>query len=78
MDRTLENGMRFLVLPRSGAPTVSFVVQYTVGGVNEVLAVLLMARSQPYRWERVTTFLNPDADPLGAGQRDRWCGLLLR
>ena len=34
---TLDNGMRLLILPRSGAPTVSFVVQYGVGGVNERL-----------------------------------------
>ncbi|MSR35768.1 MAG: insulinase family protein [Gemmatimonadetes bacterium] len=33
----LENGMRFLVLARPGAPTVSFVAQYDVGGVNEHL-----------------------------------------
>lgn len=32
----LDNGMRFLLLPRSGAPTVAFVVEYAVGGVNEV------------------------------------------
>jgi len=35
----LENGLRLLVLPRPGAPTVSFVVQYEVGGVNEHLGV---------------------------------------
>ncbi len=29
--------MRFLILPREGAPTVSFVVQFQVGSVNEVL-----------------------------------------
>jgi predicted Zn-dependent peptidase len=34
---TLENGMRFLILPRSGAPTVSFVTRFGVGGVNEHL-----------------------------------------
>ena len=34
---TLDNGMRFLVLPQRGAPTVSFVTQYAVGGVNENL-----------------------------------------
>lgn len=33
----LGNGMRFLVLPRPGAPTVAFVTQYAVGGVNEHL-----------------------------------------
>jgi predicted Zn-dependent peptidase len=32
----LDNGMRFLLLPRPGAPTVAFVVEYAVGGVNEV------------------------------------------
>ncbi|MEX0979872.1 MAG: pitrilysin family protein [Gemmatimonadota bacterium] len=37
VEHTLENGMRFLILPRDGAPTVSFVVHVAVGGVNEVL-----------------------------------------
>jgi predicted Zn-dependent peptidase len=32
----LDNGMRFLLLPRPGAPTVAFVVEYRVGGVDEV------------------------------------------
>ena len=36
VEHELANGMRFLVLPRRGAPTTSFVVQYRVGGVNEV------------------------------------------
>ncbi len=31
----LQNGMRFLVLPQTGAPTVSFVTEFGVGGVNE-------------------------------------------
>jgi len=31
----LENGMRVLLLPRRGAPTVSFVMQYAIGGVHE-------------------------------------------
>jgi len=35
-EHALANGMRFLVLPRHAAPTVSFVVRYGVGGVNEV------------------------------------------
>jgi predicted Zn-dependent peptidase len=33
----LDNGMRVVVLPRAGAPTVAFVVQYAVGSVNERL-----------------------------------------
>lgn len=37
VEHTLDNGMRLLILPRSSSPTVSFVVQYEVGGVNEVL-----------------------------------------
>lgn len=36
VEHQLANGMRWLVLPRTGAPTVSFVVQYRVGAVNEV------------------------------------------
>ncbi len=32
---TLDNGLRVLLLPRPGAPTVSFVMQFAVGGVNE-------------------------------------------
>ena len=35
--KTLDNGMRFLALERKGAPTVAFVVQYDVGGVQEHL-----------------------------------------
>lgn len=36
-ERTLDNGMRFLVLERRGAPTVSFVVQFPVGSMQEHL-----------------------------------------
>ena len=31
----LDNGLRVLLLPRTGAPTVSFVMQYAVGGMHE-------------------------------------------
>jgi predicted Zn-dependent peptidase len=34
-ERVLDNGLRLVVLPRRGAPTVSFVVDYGIGGVNE-------------------------------------------
>lgn len=37
VEHTLDNGLRLLILPRSSSPTVSFVVQYSVGSVNEVL-----------------------------------------
>ncbi|MFV2005922.1 MAG: M16 family metallopeptidase [Longimicrobiales bacterium] len=37
VEYTLDNGMRLLILPQTAAPTVSFAVQYAVGGVNEVL-----------------------------------------
>ena len=36
VEHELANGMRWLVLPRHAAPTVSFVVRYGLGGVNEV------------------------------------------
>jgi len=36
---TLANGMRFLILPRPSAPTVSFVVEFGVGSVNEHLGI---------------------------------------
>ena len=36
VEHQLANGMRWLVLPRTGAPTVAFIVQFRVGGVNEV------------------------------------------
>jgi len=32
---TLKNGMRVLLLPRPGAPTTSFVMQFGIGGVHE-------------------------------------------
>jgi len=35
VEHVLDNGMRFLVLPRRGVPTTSFVLQYRVGSVNE-------------------------------------------
>lgn len=36
---TLANGLRVLLLPREGAPTVSFVMQFRVGGVNERIGI---------------------------------------
>ena len=36
VEHELANGMRWLVLPRTGAPTVSFIVQFRVGAINEV------------------------------------------
>lgn len=35
VERVFPNGLRFLVLPRPGAPTVAFVTQYRVGSVHE-------------------------------------------
>ena len=40
---TLDNGMRFLILRREGAPTVSFVTRFGVGGVNEHLGTTGLA-----------------------------------
>ncbi|HEX7051950.1 MAG TPA: pitrilysin family protein [Longimicrobiales bacterium] len=35
VEHVLDNGMRFLILRRAGGPTVSFVMRYGVGSVNE-------------------------------------------
>lgn len=35
LEHTLANGMRLLVVPRPAVPTVSFVVEYRVGGADE-------------------------------------------
>jgi predicted Zn-dependent peptidase len=35
VERVFPNGLRFIVLPRPGAPTVAFVTQYRVGSVHE-------------------------------------------
>lgn len=36
VEHTLANGMRFLILPRPAVPNVSFVVEFRVGGVDEL------------------------------------------
>ena len=36
VEHELANGMRWIVLPRASGPTVSIIVQFRVGGVNEV------------------------------------------
>jgi len=35
-EYTLENGLRLFILPRPGVPIASFIVQYRIGGVNEL------------------------------------------
>ena len=52
----LDNGMRFLLLPRPGAPTVAFVVEYAVGGVDEF----------PGRFVRELAMVKDAADEVGA------------
>jgi rod shape determining protein RodA len=44
-------------------------VRYLLGGVIGLLAAvfLQLIRIREYMWQRVTTFLDPTADPLGAG-----------
>ncbi len=53
----------FGVLAVSAAP-LRYV--FGLGGLGSLAAVVL-AYAQPYRWERIRAFLNPDADPLGSG-----------
>lgn len=53
----------FAVLAVSRAPLrhVAAFVAMGVGGV------VVLAKANPYQWDRVTSFMNPDADPLGNG-----------
>lgn len=53
----------FAVLFASATPMRHVVSLAAMGGIGAVA----LAYIQPYRWERVTSFLNPDADPLGSG-----------
>lgn len=53
----------FGVLAASAAPLRYVLTLAGLGGTG----ALLLAYSQPYRWQRVQTFLNPDADRLGPG-----------
>jgi len=42
--------------------------RFFLGGAAAVIPLVWLAvRYEPYRWQRVTAFLNPEADPLGAG-----------
>jgi cell division protein FtsW len=53
----------FAILTVSAAP-----MRYIFGlGVLSVTGAAALAYAQPYRWARVTGFLNPEADPLGTG-----------
>lgn len=51
----LENGLRFLVLPREGAPTVAFVVEFAVGGVHERLGTTGVAHLLEHLFFKGTT-----------------------
>jgi predicted Zn-dependent peptidase len=55
LEHTLENGLRLFVLPRSGAPTVSFVVQYRIGSVNETPGVTGIAHFLEHLFFKGTT-----------------------
>jgi predicted Zn-dependent peptidase len=61
----LDNGMRVLVLPRAGAPTVSFVVRFGVGGVHERLGSTGIAHLLEHMLFKGTESVgtrNPDAE----------------
>jgi cell division protein FtsW len=57
----------FAVLTASAAPLRHVV---SLGALGTGLAGIL-AYAEPYRWERVVGFLNPEADPLGIGLQAR-------
>lgn len=51
----------------SGAPAVHFAFLVPI----IVVVVFILAIAAPYRFNRLTTFLNPEHDPLGAGYQIR-------
>lgn len=57
----------------SGAPLKHFALLVPV----VVLAITMLAISSPYRFRRLTTFLNPESDPLGASYQIRQVVLAL-
>ena len=56
-------GAAFGVLAASAAPLRYVFGLAALGAAGGVA----LAYVQPYRWERIQSFLNPDADPLGSG-----------
>ncbi|HSG47881.1 MAG TPA: pitrilysin family protein, partial [Longimicrobiales bacterium] len=77
---TLENGMRFLVLERRGAPTVAFVGVVNVGGVNEVLGSTGTSHVLEHMLFKGTTTVgtrNADAELELFARMDSLHGLLL-
>lgn len=51
----------------SGAPTRHFAILVPI----VLIGITLLAVSSPYRFKRLTTYLNPESDPLGASYQIR-------
>src|SRR3989344_4925587 len=51
----------------SGAPIIHFLTLLPIG----LSSILILALTSPYRLRRLTTFLNPENDPLGASYHIR-------
>ena len=65
VEHVLENGMRFLILPREGAPTVTFVLRYPVGSVHESLGytgIAHMLEHMLFKGTRTVGTRDPDAE----------------
>ena len=80
-ELTLENGMRFLVLEREGAPTVSFVVEFAVGGVHERLGTTGIAHLLEHLLFKGTTSIgtrDPEAERQLFARMDAAHDTLLR
>lgn len=78
---TLDNGLRLLVLPRPGAPTVSFVVQYAVGSVQEHLGITGIAHLLEHLLFKGTTSVgtrDADAERIIFGRMDAAQDTLIR
>lgn len=77
----LDNGMTILVLPREGAPTVSFVVRFGVGGVHEHLGTTGIAHLLEHMLFKGTTSIGTrdiDAERVLFARMDAAHDTLLR
>jgi predicted Zn-dependent peptidase len=78
---TLDNGMRILLLPRAGAPTVSFVMQFGIGGVHERLGTTGIAHvleHMLFKGSETIGTTDVEAERVLFAQMDEIHGRLLR
>ena len=69
----LPNGMQFIILEKSGSPTVSFVLQYQIGGINdkvEKTGTAHLLEHLLFKGTKNIGTLDPDKEALLLNQMD--------